>query len=127
LKKNYVTIAAMLGALAVMLGAFGAHALKAKLTAEQLQTYEVGVRYHFYHVFAILIASILHYYKAHKFYEIACKFFIVGIVLFSGSLYMLSFTSTLKMLGIVTPFGGLCFIIGWVLVALGSMHKKVKT
>jgi uncharacterized membrane protein YgdD (TMEM256/DUF423 family) len=127
LKTNFVSTAAILGALAVMLGAFGAHALKAKLTAEQLQTFEVGVRYHFYHVFAILIACILHFYNAHKLYEMACKFFIAGIILFSGSLYALSFTSTLKILGIVTPFGGLCFIIGWVLVALGSKHKKVKT
>jgi uncharacterized membrane protein YgdD (TMEM256/DUF423 family) len=125
LKRNFIIIAAILGAIAVMLGAFGAHALKATLTTEQLQTYETGVRYHFYHVIALLAAAILYKEYPSKLLVWAGNLFIAGIMLFSGSLYLLSNISSLKVLGMVTPLGGVCFIAGWLLLATGC-RKKIK-
>lgn len=124
MKKSFILAAAIFGALAVILGAFGAHALKAILTAEQLQTYEVGVRYHFYHVFALLLTAMLYKEYSNKLLVWAGYFFIVGIVLFSGSLYALSTTPSLKILGPVTPLGGACFIAGWFLLGLGCFKKS---
>ncbi len=117
MKKNFIATAAVLGAIAVMLGAFGAHALKTKLTPELLQTFETAVRYQFYHVFALLAAGLLYKeYKSNMFIW-AGRLFIAGIILFSGSLYILCSMPTQKWLGAVTPFGGLCFITGWLLLA----------
>lgn len=124
MKKNFITIAAILSAVAVMLGAFGAHALKAILTADQLQTFEVGVRYHFYHVAALLITAILYKEYPNRLLVWAGNLFIAGIILFSGSLYLLSNISGVKMLGIVTPLGGVCFIAGWLLLAAGCNKKN---
>ncbi len=125
MKKNFIIAAAILGALAVLLGAFGAHALKAVLTTEQLQTYETGVRYHFYHVIALLAAAILYKEYPTKLLVWAGNFFIAGVVLFSGSLYILSTTTGFKILGPVTPLGGACFITGWLLLGVGCA-KKIK-
>jgi uncharacterized membrane protein YgdD (TMEM256/DUF423 family) len=122
--KVLFTTGALMGALAVILGAFGAHKLKDVLQPEQLQTFETGVRYHFYHVFAILAAGLL----AMKFpgagFETAGWFFFAGIILFSGSVYLLACKELLhlegmtRILGPVTPVGGILFIIGWSLLAL---------
>lgn len=125
MKKSFILAAAILGALAVLLGAFGAHALKDLLTTGQLQTYETGVRYHFYHVIALLAAAILYKEYPNKLIVWAGNFFIAGIVLFSGSLYMLSTTTGFKILGPVTPVGGACFIAGWLLLGFGCT-KKIK-
>lgn len=119
MKKNFIITAALLAALAVILGAFGAHALKARLTAEQLQVFEVGVRYHFYHAAALMITGILYKEFPRKQLVWAGNLFIAGIVLFSGSLYLLSNIEGLKKLGMVTPAGGVCFIAGWLLLAAG--------
>lgn len=124
MNRNFIIIAAISGALAVILGAFGAHALKAILTANQLQTFEVGVRYHFYHVAALLITAILYKEYPSKFLVWAGYLFIAGIILFSGSLYLLSTVDGLKMLGMVTPLGGACFIAGWLLLAVGCNKKN---
>jgi uncharacterized membrane protein YgdD (TMEM256/DUF423 family) len=123
LKKNLIIAAAISGALAVMLGAFGAHALKTILTAEQLQVFETGVRYHFYHTIALLLTGILYREYTNKFLVWAGNLFITGIILFSGSLYVLSITG-FKMLGMVTPVGGVCFIAAWVLLAAGCNKKN---
>jgi uncharacterized membrane protein YgdD (TMEM256/DUF423 family) len=122
-RKIFIIIAATLGALAVILGAFGTHALKAVRTAEQLQTYETGVRYHFYHTAALLITAMLYKEYTNKLLLYAGNLFITGIVLFSGSLYLLSNFSSLKMLGIITPLGGVCFIAGWLLLAAGVFKE----
>ncbi len=124
MKRNFIIIAAILGAVAVILGAFGAHSLKAILTPEQLQTFEVGVRYHFYHVVALLLTAILYKEYTHKLLVWAGNFFIAGIFLFSGSLYLLSTTTGFKMLGVITPIGGVCFIAGWLLLAFGCSKKN---
>jgi uncharacterized membrane protein YgdD (TMEM256/DUF423 family) len=109
--------------IAVLLGAFGAHALKAILTPEKLQSYETGVRYQLMHALALIALSI--YGQLHKTNDIvnkgigwAAHFFIVGCILFSGSIYGLSLLSVIHpswafLLGPVTPIGGLGFMLGW--------------
>jgi uncharacterized membrane protein YgdD (TMEM256/DUF423 family) len=118
LAKTFALFGSLLAALAVMLGAFGAHGLKTKLTPEMLVTFETGVRYHFYHalgLFAVaLIAALLPDSVPLRW---AGYLMVAGIVLFSGSLYALSLTGV-RGLGIITPFGGLAFIAAWLLLAL---------
>lgn len=117
--KGFLVTAALLGALSVALGAFGAHTLKETLSAQSLNTFETAVRYQFYHVFALALAGILRGYFPGGRIRFAGILFIVGIILFSGSLYLLIALHDLRWLGAITPLGGLCFIAGWVMLALG--------
>lgn len=125
----FIKIAAILGAVAVVLGAFGAHSLKAKVSTDALEVFEVGVRYQMYHVFALALTGILFMAGDAKRLKWAGRLFIAGIVLFSGSLYALTFAmgavnpAFLK-LGIITPFGGVCFIAAWILLASAFTPKK---
>lgn len=126
---NAVRIGAFFAALAVILGAFGAHALKQILTPELLQTFETGVKYQFYHSFALLATGILYGIYKSKLLSIAATFFTVGIMLFSGSIYTLVMLKSggqvgLGGLGILTPVGGLFFVAGWVLLLLGVSSKN---
>jgi uncharacterized membrane protein YgdD (TMEM256/DUF423 family) len=111
--KNFLLVAAVLGFLGVLLGAFGAHGLRGRLTQDMLAVFEVGVRYQMYHVFALLTvaAAIGHFGQARLLY-IAGWSFIAGVVIFSGSLYALALSGT-GMFGAITPLGGLGFLIGW--------------
>lgn len=111
-------IGAILMALGVMLGAFGAHALKERLDAYSLDVYQKAVFYHFVHALGILVVSTLRMTGALKdsACTTVCALLLAGIVLFSGSLYLLALTGT-KALGAVTPFGGLAFIAAWLLLA----------
>jgi len=126
--KPALIAGALFAALAVIFGAFGAHALKAILPTDQLMVFETGVRYQFYHSFALLITGILYASFPFKPVRLASSFFITGIVLFSGSLYAMTLLSTsgtsLGPIGIVTPIGGLFFIAGWILLFLGIIKKK---
>lgn len=119
---------ALLAALAVILGAFGAHALKAMVTPEKLLVFETGVRYHFYHSLALLATGIIYGHFPAKQLRIATGLFITGIALFSGSLYGMVFVSisggSLGPLGIITPIGGLFFIAAWIMLALGITSAK---
>ena len=115
--------AAALGALAVMLGAFGAHALKPILTQHgSLSTYELASRYQFYHTFALLAVGLLMNTYTAKALRYASLCFIIGTVLFSGSLYILSLYK-LSVFGPVTPIGGVFLMAGWGLVAVGIAKK----
>src|SRR5204863_827524 len=103
-------------ALAVMLGAFGAHALKEKLASDQLQVFETGVRYQMYHALALIFVAVLSDKINSSLLTVSGYLFLSGIVLFSGSLYLLSARNLLgienwKFLGPVTPLGGMCFIV----------------
>jgi uncharacterized membrane protein YgdD (TMEM256/DUF423 family) len=105
---------------AVVIGAFGAHYLKSILSTEQLVSFETGVRYQFYHSFALLITGILAHFTTSKM-KLITAFFSIGIILFSGSIYMLTVlkaTSSIGLgaIGILTPIGGLCFIVAWSLL-----------
>lgn len=118
-------MAALLAAAAVMLGAFGAHGLKAKLTPDQLQVFETGVKYQFYHALGLfLLGLLLPQHSSNPLLVYAGYAFMVGILLFSGSLYLLANKTLLgiegwRWLGPVTPLGGLSFIVGWLLLAAG--------
>ena len=122
--KTFLQTASLLGAIAVILGAFGAHALK-KLVADNAVTiFETGVRYQFYHVFALALVGILFRDFPNKWMMWAGNFFLIGIVLFSGSLYVLTYIKAavkpnLDWIGAITPIGGLAFIIGWVCMFIG--------
>jgi uncharacterized membrane protein YgdD (TMEM256/DUF423 family) len=115
---NWSAIGAVMLALAVILGAFGAHGLQSRLDDYSRGVYEKAVLYHFLHAMGILVVAVLG--RTSTFPEAAvdtvCWFLFVGILLFSGSLYLLAVTGT-RTLGIITPFGGVAFIIGWILLA----------
>ncbi len=126
--KQGITAGALFAALAVILGAFGAHALKAVMAADQLAVFETGVKYQFYHAFALIACGIIYGSFPAKQIKTSVTLFITGIVLFSGSLYAMTLLSTQGMsigpVGIITPIGGLCFIIGWILLFLGVVKKQ---
>ncbi|OSZ78313.1 hypothetical protein CAP35_08640 [Chitinophagaceae bacterium IBVUCB1] len=126
---NAIRTGAFFAAIAVILGAFGAHALKQVLTPELLQTFETGVRYQFYHSFALLATGILYGTFGHKLIKYAVVCFATGIILFSGSIYALVMLKSggqvgLGGLGILTPIGGLFFILGWVMLLIGVSAKN---
>lgn len=123
--KLFIQLAALNGALAVMIGAFGAHALKARLTPELISVYETGVQYHFWHSLALLAVGLLAFQLPDSRALMASGIaFIVGIILFSGSLYLLASTDIRQLgfmpVGLITPFGGMSFIIGWLLLLISS-------
>lgn len=126
--NGLLKLAAVLGALSVTLGAFGAHALKRMATEAAVAIFETGVRYQFYHVFAIALAGILFRDFPNKWMSLSGNFFLAGIILFSGSLYLLTFIKAagktgLDWIGIITPFGGLAFIAGWICLFIGLIKK----
>jgi uncharacterized membrane protein YgdD (TMEM256/DUF423 family) len=117
--RIYLKIATILGALSVVMGAFGAHKLKEFIAPETLATYQTGVTYQFYHCFALLAVGILYKRYQNKWMEWAGRFFILGIILFSGSLYLLTALKATKDVGlegfgILTPLGGLLLVAGWI-------------
>lgn len=112
MKRNFLILGSASGFLAVALGAFGAHILKTKLDAELLDVFETGVQYQMYHTFAIILVAILAGENSVRILNTSGWLFIAGTVLFSGSLYVLSLTGV-RWFGIITPFGGLAFLGGW--------------
>lgn len=127
--RFYLVIGAALAALAVILGAFGAHGLKQVLSAESLTTFETGVRYQMYHSLAILALPALMMYSHAQWLNRVALCFILGCLMFSGSLYALAMTGV-KWFGPITPLGGVFFIAGWgiLVVALvkGKRHAGTK-
>ena len=126
--KTFLKTAALAGALSVMLGAFAAHSLKQILSLENLQVFETAVRYQFYHVFALLAVGILYKEFPGKLLKWAGSLFIAGMILFSGSLYLLCYVKhnelPLNWLGAITPFGGVAFIGGWVTLFVALIKKN---
>jgi len=123
MQKNFIAIAALLGALSVGLGAFGAHGLKKILDANQLATFETAVRYQFYHTLALLAVGILFQQYANNRVLWAGRLFLIGILVFSGSLYLLCLLPQFSWLGAITPIGGASFIAGWLCLLAGVMKK----
>lgn len=115
--RIFLSIGSISGVLAVMLGAFGAHGLKEKLSAEMMSIFKTGVEYHFYHTLVLLAVGIIAMHVPARSLAASGWAFTAGILIFSGSLYVLSM-SGIKWLGAITPIGGLCFIAGWVLLAV---------
>ncbi|MBI5094911.1 MAG: DUF423 domain-containing protein [Candidatus Hydrogenedentes bacterium] len=119
-QSRFLRIAAVLGGLAVALGAFAAHGLKGRLDPEMLTVFETGVRYQMYHALAMLaLAAGGQSLWSTRHASRACCAWGTGIVLFSGSLYLLAVTGT-RWLGAITPFGGVAFLVGWVFLAMAA-------
>lgn len=123
MRNRFLIAGAFAGAIAVALGAFGAHGLKNLLSPGALKTFHTGVEYQFYHAFALLATGILSVKSPMAHLNRAGNLFMAGIIFFSGSLYCLSVFPALAFMGIITPIGGLCFIAGWALLALAFMKK----
>jgi uncharacterized membrane protein YgdD (TMEM256/DUF423 family) len=128
MNRKIIITAAILGALAVIAGAFGAHGLRPKLSATNLDVWHTAVQYQFYHVFALLFLSSIGRTRS-RLVNLAYYLFTFGILLFSGSLYLLSCSELLGLtrspwLGVLTPLGGLLFIAGWVALALGAFRNR---
>jgi uncharacterized membrane protein YgdD (TMEM256/DUF423 family) len=121
MSDRFFALGALSAALAVLLGAFGAHALKGRLTPEQLATFETGVRYHLVHALGLMAAA----WAVARYGGDAARWggwlLLTGTVLFSGSLYLLALTGV-RWLGFLTPFGGVAFIVGWVLLAMAALR-----
>ncbi|MDB6161106.1 MAG: hypothetical protein JWO04_4812 [Gammaproteobacteria bacterium] len=120
--RKTLAIAGLLIALATALGAFGAHALKAHLPQDKLQVYETAVRYHFLHALGLLAIGVLLRSLDGELLRWAAALVLAGIVLFSGSLYLLTFGAP-RLVGIVTPMGGLALIAGWILFAATVLRQ----
>lgn len=124
MNRTYIQMGAVLGAISVILGAFGAHYLKTLLGEDAVKSFHTGVEYQFYHSLALILTGLLLLFKQTKGLVRAGRFFIGGIVLFSGSLYILTLLKAtgdvgLKSIGLITPLGGLLFIAGWISLAFG--------
>lgn len=125
MSKNYLTIACFLGALTVAMGAFGAHALKAMVDEHALATYDTAIRYQFFHTLALALTGLIAKSNTQKLIQWAGIFFILGILFFSGSLYLLTLKAATSAegflwVGPITPIGGLFFIVAWILLGLGT-------
>jgi uncharacterized membrane protein YgdD (TMEM256/DUF423 family) len=124
-QKTILLVGAISGALAVSIGAFGAHGLKQILLENQrAETFELAVRYQFYHTFAILLTGLFMQFFEENKLRLAAIFFLVGILIFSGSLYALSLTGV-TVLGAITPLGGVAFILGWIFLMQAFTRKKI--
>ena len=111
-------------ALGVLLGAFGAHALKSSLSPEMLAVYKTGVEYQFYHALGLLLIGLIGFRIESKWLRWSGILLIFGIIIFSGSLYALSI-SGIKILGAITPIGGLAFVAGWICLAIGLLKNDI--
>lgn len=125
--KIYFIIASISGLTAVLLGAFAAHGLRDKLSPALYQAFQTGVSYQFYHTFALIAVALLLLHsnllsQGTRWFDSAAWLFIAGILLFSGSLYLLAMTG-MKWLGPVTPLGGVCFIAAWLCLLIGVIRQ----
>ncbi len=118
--QTFLFIGSIAGALGVGLGAFGAHGLRGRLSPDMLAVFETGVRYEMYHALALLLVSALMARLDGRLIHVAGWSFTVGIVLFSGSLYLLALTGV-RIFGAVTPLGGVAFILGWACLAIAAL------
>jgi uncharacterized membrane protein YgdD (TMEM256/DUF423 family) len=119
----FTGIGALFGFIAVAAGAFGAHALQKRLPADLLAVFETGARYQMYHALALVLVGLLAARASSSALHAAGWLFTAGVVLFSGSLYALAL-SGVRVLGAVTPFGGLCMLAGWALLAWSAFRGR---
>jgi uncharacterized membrane protein YgdD (TMEM256/DUF423 family) len=117
--KIVLSCAAFSAMLSVILGAFAAHGLKSKLSESLLMTFQTGVQYQMYHSLALILLVILYRQMPQSLLLYSAGFMFAGIILFSGSLYMLALTQ-IKWFGPITPIGGVCFIVGWALIIVAA-------
>ncbi len=127
--KGFLKTAAVFGALSVILGAFGAHALKDTISDHAIAIFETGVRYQFFHALALLMVAMLYKDLGGSLLKWAGGLFITGMIIFSGSLYILTMLTALvspdyKWIGAITPIGGMCLITGWLLMFIRFMKIR---
>jgi len=115
--KTWIVLGASLAALAVMLGAFGSHGLKDKISPEDLTIFQTGVQYQLYHALGLILIGILGFHYSSDVIQLPAVLLLIGILFFSGSLYILSVTG-LRWMGAITPIGGIAFIAGWVMLII---------
>jgi uncharacterized membrane protein YgdD (TMEM256/DUF423 family) len=120
--KIILSFAAFSAMLSVILGAFAAHGLKSKLSEALITTFQTGVHYQMYHSLALILLVVLYRQMPQALLLYSAGFMFAGIILFSGSLYMLALTQ-LKWFGPITPLGGVCFIIGWALLIAAALKE----
>ena len=118
--RTFLLIGALAGFLGVALGAFGAHALRSRLSPEMLAVFETGVRYQMYHALAVIATGLIAARMGGWLIVTAGWLFTAGIVLFSGSLYLLAVTG-ITVLGAITPIGGVAFLLGWACLAIATL------
>lgn len=128
MQKIFLILGSILAGLGVALGAFGAHGLKKLVPPETVSSYQTGVQYQMYHAFALLIVGILADRLPRNLINWSGAFFVLGIVLFSGSLYLLSSLKAMNKVGVsgigmITPIGGLMFLVGWILLLVAIIRK----
>jgi uncharacterized membrane protein YgdD (TMEM256/DUF423 family) len=124
MSRKFLLLGAVFAGLSVAAGAFGAHSLKGLISADRLVVFETAARYQMYHALALLIVGgILPHGGSARSYRVAGWCFVVGIVLFSGSLYVIAFTAT-RWVGAITPLGGAAFLAGWISLAWNLWQKK---
>ena len=124
MSKRIIILAGINGFLAVSIGAFAAHMLRDRISPELLNTFQTGVQYHMYHALGLFgIGLLMLNFPTSNLLRISAYLMIAGIVLFSGSLYLLSITGT-RWLGAITPLGGLCFLSAWVLIVWFAAKQK---
>lgn len=119
----FVTIAGVLGAVGVSMGAFGAHVFEPKLSPRMFSIFETAVRYHLIHAVCLLGTGLLLMHHQSTAFRLAGWLFVAGIVVFSGTLYVLSL-SGMRWLGAITPLGGLALVAGWLLLAYGAWRMQ---
>lgn len=117
--RLFLMLGSLSAALAVAAGAFGAHALRARLEPRQLEVFETAARYQMYHAIALVLVAWAATRFTSSLVTVSGWLFLAGTLLFSGSLYAMTFTG-IRALGAITPFGGVCFIAGWVCLALAA-------
>lgn len=121
--QNFLKIGALFMALAVAFGAFGAHAVEGFLTPERFDVYRTAVQYHFYHALGLLIVGTVSFHISNKWMKWSGYSFIAGILIFSGSLYLLTLLD-IGWLGAITPIGGTAFIMGWLFLFIAVLKNK---
>jgi uncharacterized membrane protein YgdD (TMEM256/DUF423 family) len=122
MERTFFTLGALSAFLAVAAGAFGAHGLKARLSADLLNTFEIAARYHFCHSLALCVTAWACTRWPNAVTSAAGWLFVIGSIIFSGSLYALALTGW-RWLGAITPFGGLAFLVGWICLAWGAWRS----
>ncbi|RHX92206.1 DUF423 domain-containing protein [Leptospira stimsonii] len=122
-QKTILILSSISGFLGVAIGAFGAHALKPYLTPEMIVIYETGNKYHLIHSIPPLILAITGYVQSSRFAFISGILFLSGIFIFSGSLYLLAITG-IRVLGAITPIGGICFLLAWAFLGWSALSQK---
>ena len=121
MRTNWFAVGAFAAAIGVTLGAFGAHALKLRITEDLLAVFETGVRYQMYHALALLAVAWAATRWPGPWINASGWLFTLGILIVCGSLYLMTFTGV-RWLGAITPIGGLCFILGWIAMAVAALR-----